>query len=131
MSKKVPIARRPSTVSSGTLDSWVGGGQGASPVLAVPSAVEPAVQSVAPPPVVDVPIAPEALELPKSAVAPAAASVPKAPEVPVEAEQVKMKRLTIDIPDALHRRVKSRCGQEGVKMADVIRGLLEGRFPES
>jgi hypothetical protein len=42
-----------------------------------------------------------------------------------------MKRLTIDIPDALHRRVKSRCGQDGVKMADVIRALLETRFPES
>ena len=43
----------------------------------------------------------------------------------------KMKRLTIDIPDNLHRRVKSRCGQDGLRMADVIRELLEKRFPNS
>jgi hypothetical protein len=43
----------------------------------------------------------------------------------------KMKRLTIDIPDSLHRRVKSRCGQDGLRMADVIRDLLDQRFPES
>lgn len=43
----------------------------------------------------------------------------------------KMKRLTIDIPDSLHRRVKSQCGQDGLRMADVIRGLLDARFPES
>jgi hypothetical protein len=43
----------------------------------------------------------------------------------------KMKRLTIDIPDSLHRRVKSRCGQDGLRMADVIRDLLEKRFPSS
>jgi len=41
----------------------------------------------------------------------------------------KMKRLTIDIPDSLHRRVKSRCGQDGLRMADVIRDLLDQRFP--
>lgn len=41
----------------------------------------------------------------------------------------KMKRLTIDIPDSLHRRVKSRCGQDGLRMADVIRELLDHRFP--
>ena len=43
----------------------------------------------------------------------------------------KMKRLTIDIPDALHRRVKSRCSQDGLRMAEVIRDLLEQRFPAS
>lgn len=46
-------------------------------------------------------------------------------------EPPKMKRLTIDIPDSLHRRVKSRCGQDGLRMADVIRDLLETRFPTS
>lgn len=53
---------------------------------------------------------------------PAATAEPKA-------AAPKMKRLTIDIPDSLHRRVKSRCGQEGLRMADVIRTLLEERFP--
>lgn len=39
------------------------------------------------------------------------------------------KRLTIDIPQSLHQRVKSQCALEGANMADVIRGLLEKRFP--
>jgi hypothetical protein len=84
-------------------------------------------QAAAGAPVLDVPIAPETPELPKRVEVQAA----QVAAPPVEAEELKMKRLTIDIPDALHRRVKSRCGQDGVKMADVIRGLLETRFPES
>lgn len=59
-----------------------------------------------------------------------AAPVPAAPEKPKVPPQA-MKRLTIDIPDSLHRRVKSRCGQDGLRMADVIRELLETRFPVS
>lgn len=56
---------------------------------------------------------------------PAATATAKPPAVPAP----KMKRLTIDIPDSLHRRVKSRCGMDGLRMADVIRELLEQRFP--
>ncbi|OIQ87226.1 hypothetical protein GALL_309140 [mine drainage metagenome] len=41
---------------------------------------------------------------------------------PVAADE--MKRLTIDIPAALHRKVKAVCATEGVKMADVVRELL-------
>ncbi|RYD36362.1 MAG: hypothetical protein EOP86_06180 [Verrucomicrobiaceae bacterium] len=52
-----------------------------------------------------------------------------APPATPKADAPKMKRLTIDIPDSLHRRVKSRCGQDGLRMADVIRNLLEERFP--
>ena len=40
----------------------------------------------------------------------------------------KMKRLTIDVSESLHRRIKSTCANEGVKMADEIRKLLESRF---
>ena len=42
-----------------------------------------------------------------------------------------LKRLTIDIPEPLHRRIKVACAQGGAKMADEIRRLLEERFPES
>lgn len=56
---------------------------------------------------------------------PAATATAKPSAVPAP----KMKRLTIDIPDSLHRRVKSRCGMDGLRMADVIRELLEQRFP--
>ena len=41
-----------------------------------------------------------------------------------------IKRLTIDIPLSLHQRVKSQCAMKGDKMADVVRVLLEQRFPE-
>ena len=39
------------------------------------------------------------------------------------------KRLTVDVPLALHRRFKTRCAAEGLNMADVVRELLERRFP--
>lgn len=38
------------------------------------------------------------------------------------------KRLTIDMPETLHRRIKSSCAERGVKMADEIRMLLEKHF---
>jgi hypothetical protein len=39
------------------------------------------------------------------------------------------KRLTIDVPVSLHKRIKSQCVAEDAVMADVIRELLEKRFP--
>lgn len=40
-----------------------------------------------------------------------------------------LKRLTIDIPLSLHKRVKSRCALEDEHIADVVREFLEQRFP--
>ena len=40
----------------------------------------------------------------------------------------KMKRLTIDVSEDLHRRIKMGCAERGVKMADEIRSLLESAF---
>lgn len=40
-----------------------------------------------------------------------------------------MKRLTIDVPMSLHRRIKSQCALDNLVMADVIRDLLDKRFP--
>jgi hypothetical protein len=42
-----------------------------------------------------------------------------------------MKRFTIDVPAALHRRIKLECASQGTLMADVIRNLLERTFPKS
>lgn len=42
----------------------------------------------------------------------------------------RTKRLTIDVPISLHRRVKSQCAIQNFVMADMIRDLLEERFPE-
>ena len=41
---------------------------------------------------------------------------------------IKMKRLTIDVPISLHRKIKSSCALRNVHMADEIRDLLEERF---
>jgi hypothetical protein len=41
----------------------------------------------------------------------------------------KIKRMTFDISESLHRRIKSQCAIKGVKMADEIRDLLERNFP--
>ena len=40
-----------------------------------------------------------------------------------------MKRLTLDVPLELHRRIKVACATRGLKMADVLRALLERQFP--
>jgi hypothetical protein len=45
--------------------------------------------------------------------------------LPVIAEPEKMKRLTIDIPDSLHRSFKSKTGGRGEKMADLVRLWIE------
>lgn len=41
-----------------------------------------------------------------------------------------MKRFTIDVPAALHTRIKIECARRGVKMADMLREMLESEFPE-
>ncbi len=53
---------------------------------------------------------------------------PEYPEPLSPEPMAKMKRLTIDVPEALHRAIKVACAERGVKMADEIRGLLEKHF---
>lgn len=58
----------------------------------------------------------------------------KAAEVPVAATPApkeKSARLTIDLPESLHRRVKAQCAGRGVRMVDVVRNFLEREFPAS
>jgi predicted DNA binding CopG/RHH family protein len=40
----------------------------------------------------------------------------------------KMKRLTLDIPEWLHRAIKRKAVEEGVTMADQLRALLEKHY---
>jgi predicted DNA binding CopG/RHH family protein len=42
--------------------------------------------------------------------------------------EVKMKRLTLDIPEPLHKAIKTRSVQEGVSMVDMLRALLEENY---
>jgi predicted DNA binding CopG/RHH family protein len=46
------------------------------------------------------------------------------------AATTKPKRLTIDVSESLHRRIKVSCAQDGTQMADVIREILERSFAE-
>lgn len=52
-------------------------------------------------------------------------------ELPAKEDQtapVKMKRLTLDIPQNLHRAIKRKALEEGVTMADLLRSLLEKHY---
>lgn len=40
------------------------------------------------------------------------------------------KRLTIDLPASLHKRVKIGCATREVKIADLVREFFEREFPE-
>lgn len=41
----------------------------------------------------------------------------------------RMKRLTIDVTESLHSRIKVACARRGNKIADELRALLETHFP--
>jgi predicted DNA binding CopG/RHH family protein len=43
-------------------------------------------------------------------------------------ESVKMKRLTLDISEDLHKAIKTRAVVEGVPMANMLRSLLEQNY---
>lgn len=43
-------------------------------------------------------------------------------------EPEKMKRLTIDVPESLHRAIKAQCAMRGSKIADEVRELLMQKY---
>jgi predicted DNA binding CopG/RHH family protein len=47
------------------------------------------------------------------------------------AEGETMKRLTIDVSESLHKRIKTYCAANGLIMADEIRSILEEKFPNT
>jgi hypothetical protein len=55
---------------------------------------------------------------------------PAKPGGPPKGDQEAIKRLTVDLPESLHRRVKVACAERGLIMAEVIRELLERKFPK-
>ena len=46
-------------------------------------------------------------------------------------EPEKMKRLTIDVPESLHRAIKAQCAMRGSKIADEVRELLIQKYGQS
>ena len=56
-------------------------------------------------------------------------STREAPLQEQDAQQtIKMKRLTLDIPESLHRAIKMKAVEDGVAMADLLRSLLEQHY---
>lgn len=46
-------------------------------------------------------------------------------------EPEQMKRLTIDVPESLHRSIKTQCAMRGTKIADEVRELLLKKYGQS
>lgn len=40
----------------------------------------------------------------------------------------RMKRLTVDIPESIHRKLKADCAIKGNKISDEIRGMLSEKY---
>ena len=71
---------------------------------------------------------------PEPSIAPSiATSLESSPEPPTPnpqppIESVKMKRLTLDIPETLHRSIKLQAVTQSVSMVDLLRTLLEEKY---
>jgi predicted DNA binding CopG/RHH family protein len=52
----------------------------------------------------------------------------KAQSVIEKTDKDTLKRLTLDIPEALHRRIKGKAVMEGVTMVNMLRELLEETY---
>jgi len=48
-----------------------------------------------------------------------------------EASKPKMKRLTLDIDEHLHRRIKVRAAERGTRIVDDLRELLDNHYRNS
>jgi hypothetical protein len=53
---------------------------------------------------------------------------PETPIAPRPIESPKMKRLTLDIPEDLHRSIKLKAVTQGISMVDLLRTLLEENY---
>jgi hypothetical protein len=62
--------------------------------------------------------------------APAAADAWVESRVPAEGPE-PMKRLTIDVPESLHRTIKAQCAMRGTKIADEVRELLLQKYGQA
>jgi hypothetical protein len=57
--------------------------------------------------------------------------VPDAERFMAEVPAEPTRRLTVDIPESLHTRIKLACGANHQKMADAVRALLDEHWPEA
>lgn len=47
---------------------------------------------------------------------------------PAPPAPVKLKRLTLDLPEALHRAIKLRSVEDGTSIVEMLRALLEREY---
>ncbi len=57
------------------------------------------------------------------------ATLAAAPPVVAAKPELPTKRLTVDIPEDLHRRIKVDCAGKGTQISDVVRELLTKEYP--
>jgi hypothetical protein len=48
-----------------------------------------------------------------------------------DAEKLKMKRLTLDIDEDLHRRIKVRAAERGTRIVDDLRAILDEHYRQN
>lgn len=60
--------------------------------------------------------------------APPATAEPSTKPTPQDTKREPIKRLTIDIPESLHREMKIRAATTGTPMVDEVRTLLEAHY---
>jgi hypothetical protein len=63
-----------------------------------------------------------------STASPASPEPPPAIAPEPEKAPIKMKRLTLDIPEDLHKAIKRKAADEGVAMVDLLRSDLEQKY---
>ena len=51
--------------------------------------------------------------------------------LPIETEKTKLKRLTLDISEELHRSIKMKSVSLGIPMVDMLRTLLDSNYGNS
>jgi predicted DNA binding CopG/RHH family protein len=55
-------------------------------------------------------------------------NAPDAAANPPAAPEGKMKRLTLDIPEELHKAIKTQCAMRGTKITDELREMLAQKY---
>jgi hypothetical protein len=58
-------------------------------------------------------------------------AAPQSDEAPAPPPTEPMKRLTIDVPLSLHKRIKAACALRGSKMVDEIRTILDREYADT
>lgn len=61
----------------------------------------------------------------------APAAPPSTPPSPTPPQREPTRRLTLDIPERLHRKMKIRAATTGVPMVDEVTGVLEHHYHDA